>query len=90
MGAIISPPPLPLILCDIHRDPVKIRGDQGFTAKARQRPVEPQKDVLGKIVDVFATASQAQQSAEDHCLMVAYQLLEGEIGVQAKLDNRVL
>jgi hypothetical protein len=90
MGAIITSPPFPLVLRDIHRDPVKIGSDQGFAAKTRQRTVEPEKNILRKIIDMLTTAGQAQQGAKDHCLMVAYQLLEGEIDVQARLDNRVL
>ncbi len=90
MGAVITSPPLPLVLRDIHRDPVKIGGDQGFAAKTRQRTVKPQKDIQRKIIDMLTTARQAQEGAKDHCLMVAYQLLEGEIDVQARLDNRLL
>jgi hypothetical protein len=90
VGAVITSPPLPLILRNIHRDPVEISCDQGFAAKTRQGSVEPQKDILRKIIDMLTTAGQAQQGAEDHRLMVAYQLLEAEIDVQARLDNRVL
>ena len=90
VGAGITPSPLPLVLRNIHRDPVEIGGDQGFAAKTRQRTVEPQKDILRKIIDMLTAAGQAEQGAEDHRLMVAYQLLEGEIDVQARLDNRVL
>ena len=38
---------------------------------------------------MLAAAGEAQEGAEDHVLMVAYHLLEGEIGVQAGLDHRV-
>ena len=44
----------------------------------------------GRIVDVLTASGKAQQRAEDHVLMVVNDLLEGEIGVQAGLDNRVL
>ena len=90
MGAVNTSPTLPLVLRDIHRNPIQIGCDQGFTAKTRQRTVEPQKDILCQIIDMLTTPCQAQQGAKDHCLMVAYQLLEGEIDVQARLDNRVL
>ena len=39
---------------------------------------------------MFVASGQTQEGAEDHVLMVAYHLLEGEIGVQAGLDRRVL
>jgi len=87
--AVVAPP-LPLVLRDINRDPVEIGGDQGLTAKTRQRPVEPQKDILRKIIDVLTASGQAEEGTEDHRLMIAYQLLEGEIDVQARLDLRVL
>ena len=38
---------------------------------------------------MLAAAGEAQEGAEDHGLMVVNHLLEGEIGVQAGLDNRV-
>jgi hypothetical protein len=38
---------------------------------------------------VFPAAGEAQEGAEDHGLMVAYHLLEGEIGLQGRLDQRV-
>ena len=42
-------------------------------------------------VELVAAARVAESlGAKDHRLMVAYQLLEGEIDVQARLDNRLL
>lgn len=38
---------------------------------------------------MFPAAGEAQKGSEDHVLMVADHLLEGEIGVQAGLDHRV-
>ena len=38
---------------------------------------------------MLAATGEAQEGTEDHLLMVAYYLLEGEIGVQAGLDHRV-
>jgi len=90
VGAIIAPAALPLVLRYIDRDPVEVGSYQSLATKTRQRSVEPQKDVLGKIIDVLTASGQAQQGTEDHRLMVAYQLLEGEIDVQARLDHRVL
>ena len=80
---------LPLVLGDVDGDAVEIGGDEGVAAKAGQGAVEAEKDVLGEVVEVFAGAGEAQEGAEDHVLMVAYYLLEGEIGVQAGLDHRV-
>ncbi len=37
---------------------------------------------------MLAAAGEAQEGAEDHVLMVAHHLLEGEIGVQAGLDHK--
>jgi hypothetical protein len=90
VGPVVAPPPLPLVLRDIDCDPVQVGCNQGLAAKTRQGAVEPQKDVLGEIIDVLTASGQAQQGTEDHRLMVAYQLLEGEIDVQARLDHRVL
>jgi hypothetical protein len=81
---------LPLVLRHINGDAVEIGGDQRIAAKARQRAVEAEKDILGKIIKVFAAPRKAQKGAEDHLLMVLDHLLEGEIGVQAGLDHRVL
>jgi hypothetical protein len=86
---VVAAAALPLILGDVDGYAVEVGGDEGFAAKAGQGAVEAKEDVLGEIVDVFTTAGQAQKGAEDHGLMVAYQLLEGEVGVQAGLDNRV-
>lgn len=90
MRAIVAAAALPLVLSDVDGDAVEVGRDEGFAAKAWQCAVEAQEDVLGEVVDVFATAGEAQKGAEDHGLMVAYQLFEGEVGVQAELDNRVL
>jgi len=90
VGAVVAAATLPLILRDVDRDAIEIGGDEGLAAEAGQGAVEADEDVLGEVVDVLATAGEAQEGAEDHGLMVAYQLLEGEVGVQAGLDNRVL
>ena len=90
VGTVDAATALPLVLGDVDGDAVEIGGDEGFAAEAGQGAVETEEDILGEIVDVFVAASQTQEGAEDHGLMVAYQLLEGEVGVQAGLDNRVL
>ena len=90
VGAVVAAAALPLVLCDVDGDAVEIGGDEGFAAKAGEGAVEAEEDVLGEVVEMLATACKAQEGAEDHVLMVAYHLLEGEIGVQAGLDHRVL
>ena len=80
---------LPLVLGDVDGDAVEVGGDEGVAAKAGQGTVETEEDVLGEVIEVLAAAGEAQKGAEDHLLMVAYHLLEGEIGVQAGLDHRV-
>ena len=89
VGVAITTPALPLVLGDIDGDAVEVGGDEGIPAKTGQRAVETEEDVLGQIVEVLAAAREAQEGPEDHLLMVAYHLLEGEIGVQAGLDHRV-
>ena len=90
VGAVVAAATLPLVLRDVDGDAVEIGGDEGFAAKAGQSAIEAEKDVLGEILEVLAAAGEAQKGAEDHVLMVAYHLFEGEIGVQAGLDHRVL
>ena len=89
MDISIATAALPLVLGDIDGDAVEVGGDEGIPAKTGQRAVETEEDVLGQIVEVLAAAGEALEGAEDHVLMVAYYLLEGEIGVQAGLDHRV-
>ena len=86
VGVAVTAAALPLVLGNVDGDAVKVGGDQGIAAKARQGAVEAEEDVLGQIVEVLPAAGKAQESAEDHFLMVAYHLLEGEIGLQAGLD----
>jgi hypothetical protein len=86
VGAVVAAAALPLVLGDVDCDAVEVGGDQGFAAKAGQGAVEAEEDVLGEVVEVLAAAGEAQEGAEDHVLMVAYHLLEGEIGLQAGLD----
>jgi hypothetical protein len=81
---------LPLVLRNIDGDPVKIGGDEGVAAKAGEGAIGAEEDILGEVVEVFAATGEAQEGAKDHVLMVLDHLLEGEIGVQAGLDHRVL
>ena len=90
VGVAVSAAALPLVLRDVDGDAVEVGRDKGLATKAGQSAVEAEEDVLGEIVEVFAAAGEAQEGTEDHVLMVVYHLLEGEIGVQAGLDHRVL
>jgi len=64
--------------------------DRHRAIEAREIAVGGEEHLLGEIVDVLTASGKAQQRAEDHVLMVVHDLLEGEIGVQAGLDNRLL
>ena len=86
VGVAVAAAALPLVLRDVDGDAVEVGGDEGFAAKAGEGAVEPEEDVLGEVVEVFAAAGEAQEGAEDHVLMVAYHLLEGEISLQAGRD----
>jgi hypothetical protein len=90
VGAVVAAAALPLVLRDVDSDAVEVGGDEGFAAEAGEGAIEAEEDVLGEIVEVLAAAGETQEGAEDHVLMVVYHLLEGEIGVQAGLDHRVL
>jgi len=90
VGVTVAAAALPLVLGDVDGDAVEVSGDEGVAAKARQGAVKAEKDVLGQVIEVLSTAGEAQEGAEDHVLMVADHLLEGEIGVQAGLDHRVI
>lgn len=87
--SVVASSAFPFVLRHINGNPVKIRRNKGFAAKARQCAIEPEEDLLREIVEMFAASSKAQKGAEDHRLMVAHHLLEAEIGVQAELDNSV-
>jgi hypothetical protein len=90
VGVAVAAAALPLVLGDVDGDAVEIGGDEGFAAEGGKGAVEAEEDVLGEVVEMLATAGEAQKGAEDHGLMVANQLLEGEVGVQAGLDLRVI
>ena len=86
VGAVVAAAALPLVLGDVDGDAIEVGGDEGFAAEAGQGAVEAEEDVLGEVVEMLAAAGKTQEGAEDHVLMVAYHLLEGEIGLQAGLD----
>ena len=48
---------------------------------------QPQKNILREIIQMLTAPRHAQQRPEHHRLMLTYQLLEGEIVVQAGLDH---
>ena len=89
VGAVVTAATLPLVLGDVDGDAVEVGGEEGFAAKAGEGAVETEEDLLSQIVEVFSAAGQAQEGAEDHVLMVVDHLLEGEIGLQGRLDQRV-
>ena len=89
VSTVVAAAALPLVLGDVDGDAVEVGGDEGFAAEAWQGAIEAEEDVLGEIVEMFAAACEAQEGAEDHVLMVAYHLLEGEISLQAGLDHRL-
>jgi hypothetical protein len=84
---VVAATALPFVLGHVGDDAIQVGAEQGFAAKGTQRPVEAQKDLLGKIVDMFAAAGQANKGAEDHGLMVSDNLLEaGVAGLQEGSD----
>jgi hypothetical protein len=89
MGAVVAAAALPLVLSYVDGDSGEVGGEEGFAAKAGEGTVETEEDLLGEVVEVFPAACEAQEGAEDHRLVVVYDLLEGEIGLQGRLDQRV-
>jgi hypothetical protein len=89
VGVSVAAAAFPFVLSDVDCDAIEVGSDEGFAAKAGKGAVEAEEDVLGEVVEVLVAAGQAQERAEDHCLVVLHHLLEGEIGVQAGLDLRV-
>jgi hypothetical protein len=83
---VVATAALPLVLGNVNGDAVKVGSNEGFAAKAGQGAIEPEEDVLSKVVEVLPAAGETQEGAEDHLLMVAYHLLEGEISLQAESD----
>ena len=72
-------PALPFVLRNVYYDAVEVGRQQGFSAKCRQRPIEPEKDLLRQVLNVLTAAVQPHEGAKDHLLMVAYDLLEIEV-----------
>ncbi len=89
VSAVVAAAALPLVLSDVDGNAIEVSGEEGFAAKAGEGPVETEEDLLSQIVEVFPAAGEAQEGAEDHVLMVVHHLLEGEIGRQGGLDQRV-
>ncbi len=88
VGTVDAATALPLVLCDVDGDAIEIGSDEGFAAEAGQGAIEAEEDILREIIDVFVASGQTQEGAEDHSLMVAYQLLEGEIGIQGSASKQ--
>jgi len=86
MAVAVASAALSFVLCDVDGDAVQVRGDKRLPAEAGQGAIQAEEDILSEIVEMFAAAGKAQKGAEDHLLMVAYHLLEAEIGLQAGLD----
>lgn len=84
----VSLPSLPLILRNVYGNAIKISREQRLAAKAGQRTIQPQKDLLRQIFNVLPAAGQTHQRAEDHRLVVADNLLEVEVGRQGKVRPR--
>jgi hypothetical protein len=79
--AILAPAAGTLIVSHVCGDAIEVRGDLGLAAKVGECPEEPEKDVLRKVFQVGllnAGAKQPSKGAEDHLLMVFYDLLEGD------------
>ncbi len=83
-GKVVAAAALPFVLGDVGDDAIEVGAEQGFAAKRGKRAVEAEKDLLGKIVDMFPAAGEANEGAEDHGLMVLDDLLEAEVGGQGE------
>lgn len=76
----------PFILSDVDDDAVEVGAKERFATEGGEGAVEAEEDILGEVFQVFTTAGKAHESAEDHGLMVADDLLEIGVGVQRSLD----
>jgi hypothetical protein len=83
-GKVIAATALPFVLGYVGDNAVEVGAEQSFAAKRGECPVEAEKDLLGKVVNVFPAAGEAHESAEDHGLMVSDDLLEAEVGGQGE------
>src|ERR1700722_64700 len=81
-GKVIAAAALPFVLGYVGDYAIEVGAEQSFPAKCGKCPVEAQKDLLGKVVDMFPAAGEARERAEDHGLMVLDNLLEVEVGGQ--------
>jgi hypothetical protein len=83
-GKVVAAAALPFVLGYVGDDAIEIGAEQSFAAKRGQCAVEAEKDLLGKIVDMFAAAGETHEGAEDHGLMVTDDLLEVGVGGQGE------
>lgn len=73
---------LPFVLGNVDGDAVEISREHGVAAEGRESAVEAEEDFLGEIFDMLAAAGETREGTEDHCLVVAHDLLEGDAGLQ--------
>src|ERR1700730_16037438 len=59
VSAVVAAAALPLVLRDVDGDAVEIGGDEGIAAKAGERTIEAEEDVLGEGVEVLAAAGES-------------------------------
>ena len=86
-GKVVAAAALPFVLGYVGDDAIEVGAEQSFAAKRGKCAVEAEKDLLGKIVDMFAAAGKANEGAKDHGLMVADDLLEAGVdGMQEESD----
>lgn len=83
---IFAGSPLPFVLRHIHRDAVEIGGKKSLLPETGKSTVQAKKDILREIFKVLAASGKAKKCAEDHRLVVAHNLLEGVVDVQAGSD----
>ena len=81
-GKVFAAAALPFVLGYVGDDAIEVGAEQSFAAKRGKCPVEAEKDLLGKVVDMFPAAGEAHEGAEDHGLVVSDDLLEAEVGGQ--------
>jgi hypothetical protein len=83
-GKVITAAALPFVLGYVGDNAIEVGAEQSFTTKRGECPVEAEKDLLSKIVDMFPAPGETHEGAEDHGLMVSDDLLEAEVGGQGE------
>ena len=85
-GAIRAAAAFPFVLSDIDGYAIEKGGEEGVSAEAGQRAIEPKKDLLREVLNMLAGSGQTQKCAEDGLLVIANDLLEVEVGGQVGSD----